>query len=305
MLNSNEKLSPDKFSNSINQKPEESLESLEKETAWQEYPIEGGLVAVKGDTSIIFYPHYSDMVHPNVAPSDYVGKVIKGTTLTPQYFETHTQVADFQELLINFPWQTLALNDIIDYDKSLEDNLRKIEQLVDRQKKQELIQKEIFQLAQQLVTKLKEKNLYVSTVESCTGGGLANAITNISGASEIMKESFITYSNEAKIKLGVPKEIIDKYTVYSEETARAMAVAGLRASIKADIGVGVTGSISRVDPANPNSKPGEVYLGVVYQDKIESKKFVFADEGERYEVKDRAILEALKMVNDIIEEPKG
>ena len=60
-----------------------------------------------------------------------------------------------------------------------------------------------------IVKMLKEKNKYVSTMESCTGGGLVNAITNIPGASEILKFSAVTYSNEFKIKMGVPKETID------------------------------------------------------------------------------------------------
>lgn len=69
-------------------------------------------------------------------------------------------------------------------------------------------------LASQVVNKLRQDGLFITTVESCTGGGLANAITNISGASEVIKGAFVTYSNEQKIALGVPQEIIDKYTVY-------------------------------------------------------------------------------------------
>ena len=68
-----------------------------------------------------------------------------------------------------------------------------------------------------IVDKLIEENLTISTMESCTGGGIANEITNISGASSVIMESYVTYCNEAKIKHGVPKEIIDKYTVYSQE----------------------------------------------------------------------------------------
>ena len=60
-------------------------------------------------------------------------------------------------------------------------------------------------------------------MESCTGGGVANAITNCEGASEILKFSAVTYSNEYKIKMGVSSEVIDKYTVYSMETADEMS----------------------------------------------------------------------------------
>ena len=54
----------------------------------------------------------------------------------------------------------------------------------------------------------------IATMESCTGGGVVNAITNCEGASEVLKYSAVTYSNEYKVKMGVPKEVIDKYTVY-------------------------------------------------------------------------------------------
>ena len=157
---------------------------------------------------------------------------------------------------------------------------------------------ELLKLATQIVGTLKEKDLFITTVESCTGGGISNCITNISGASEVMMGARVTYSNEEKIALGIPEEIIEKYTVYSVETAIAMAAAGVRQAFRADIGVGVTGSISRVDPANPGSKPGEVYIAVVFGDKIISKKFLFSDAGERWEVKNSAIKEALKFLID-------
>lgn len=158
----------------------------------------------------------------------------------------------------------------------------------------------LLQLAARVVQVLAEKNLFIVTVESCTGGGLANAITNIAGASEVMKAGFITYSNEQKVALGVPVEVIERFTVYSLEVAEAMAKAGLRAAVCADIGVGITGSITRVDPANPNSQPGEVYIAVCQGEKTISRKFVFNDEGERWEVKERAIEAALRMVLEIV-----
>ena len=75
----------------------------------------------------------------------------------------------------------------------------------------------------EIVKKLTEMNLTISTMESCTGGGISNEITNISGASSVFREAYVTYSNEAKIKQGVSKDIIEKYTVYSPEVAIEMA----------------------------------------------------------------------------------
>ena len=69
-------------------------------------------------------------------------------------------------------------------------------------------------MLKELVEKLLDLGKTISTMESCTGGGVANAITNIAGASEVLKFSAVTYSNEFKIKMGVSSEIIDKYSVY-------------------------------------------------------------------------------------------
>ena len=68
--------------------------------------------------------------------------------------------------------------------------------------------------AQRLVQLLKEKKLHISTAESCTGGMIAAGIVDVSGASDVFEEGYVTYSNRVKMKLlGVQKETIDKYTV--------------------------------------------------------------------------------------------
>ena len=74
------------------------------------------------------------------------------------------------------------------------------------------------------IEKLKQKNKTISTLESCTGGGVAIVITNLVGASVVLKFSAVTYSNEYKIKMGVSKDVINKYSVYSIETAREMSI---------------------------------------------------------------------------------
>ena len=92
-----------------------------------------------------------------------------------------------------------------------------------------------------LVETLKNKSLTITTAESCTGGMVASSIVNISGASDIFKEGYITYSNEAKERiLGVKHETLEKYKAVSAETAAQMAEGAVRIS-KADISVSVTG----------------------------------------------------------------
>ncbi|MBQ8053349.1 MAG: CinA family protein [Lachnospiraceae bacterium] len=109
---------------------------------------------------------------------------------------------------------------------------------------------------------LIEKKLTITTMESATSGQIASLITDTEGSSAVLKGAFITYCNEAKILQGVPSEILDRYTVYSRETAEAMAAACMRA-YNADIGIGVTGTMGNVDPANSEaSKPGQVYFAI-------------------------------------------
>ena len=112
-----------------------------------------------------------------------------------------------------------------------------------------------------VVKKLKEKGLHIATMESCTGGGVANAITNIPGASEVLLFSAVTYSNEYKIKMGVSGETIDKYSVYSMEVAREMSKA-ISDFAHSDIGVGVTGKMGVLDPANPYGDDNTIYVAI-------------------------------------------
>lgn len=121
-----------------------------------------------------------------------------------------------------------------------------------------------------LTKMLIQKEMTISTMESCTSGQLASLITDTEGSSSILKGAFITYCNEAKIMQGVPADIIEKYTVYSKETAVAMALACSRI-YDANIGIGVTGTMGNVDPANPEaSVPGQVYFAIVVNGEVYS-----------------------------------
>ena len=97
-------------------------------------------------------------------------------------------------------------------------------------------------LNEKIVKFLNEKNKTISFMESCTGGFLANEITNVSGASNVLKVSLVTYSNEYKKKFGVTKSTLEKYTVYSKETAKEMAK-NISNFANSDIGVGITGEL--------------------------------------------------------------
>lgn len=117
---------------------------------------------------------------------------------------------------------------------------------------------------QEIIKTLSKKNLTIKFMESCTGGYMANLTTNIEGASAVLLESYVTYSNESKIAHGVPRQVIDQYTVYSQETAIAMAQACRQGILPADIGVGITGNFSNIDPKNATaSQPGIVFISII------------------------------------------
>lgn len=147
-----------------------------------------------------------------------------------------------------------------------------------------------------LVKNLTKNGKRVSTMESCTGGGLANAITNVSGSSEVFNFGAVTYSNNFKVKMGVNAEVIDKFTVYSEQTANEMSKNIVQFS-GADYGVGVTGQLKRVDPHNKCGKDDLVYISVY--DKCENVFYnrqihVFAK--NRAENKEFVIRNAVEML---------
>ena len=126
-----------------------------------------------------------------------------------------------------------------------------------------------------IVNKLIEKNKTVSTMESCTGGALASAITCINNSSSVFYFGAVTYSNEYKIKMGVDKDIIDKYTVYSIETAKEMAKA-IAKYTNSNYGVGVTGQINKQDPNNPYGTVGEVFFSIYNKDNDSIYEYVLS-----------------------------
>ena len=140
-----------------------------------------------------------------------------------------------------------------------------------------------------IIDLLKEKNKTISTMESCTGGGVANAITNIEGASEVLRYSAVTYSNEYKIKMGVSEKVINEFSVYSMETAIEMAK-NIAEFAKSNIGVGITGKLNRVDINNPFGEDNVVFISIYDKDKNEYYNYkVEAIKGSRKDNKDLVI----------------
>lgn len=134
-----------------------------------------------------------------------------------------------------------------------------------------------------LVEMLKKSKKTISCMESCTGGFLANEITNISGASEVLKVSLVTYSNEYKMKFGVNKDTIDKYTVYSSNTAEEMAKA-VTSFANSDFGIGITGNLDETGAVN------RVYYSIYIKETNESYTDTISISGENRELMKKYVI---------------
>ena len=148
-------------------------------------------------------------------------------------------------------------------------------------------------LEKRLGDALRDNKLRIAVAESCTGGLISHRITNIPGSSDYFDRGVIVYSNTSKTQLlGVPKLIIDSFGAVSRETAKAMAE-GIKKMSGSDLGLAVTG-IAGPGGGTPNKPVGLVYMGLASLKPTLEKEFRFT--GERYEIKNQASEEALKMV---------
>lgn len=144
-------------------------------------------------------------------------------------------------------------------------------------------------MMKRIVDLLREKRKTISMMESCTGGGVANAITNIEGASDVLKFSAVTYSNEYKIRMGVDASVIEEYSVYSMETAHEMSK-NISLFAGSDYGVGITGKLNRVDKNNLAGSDNTVFVSIYVKDENEYHDFqVDVDKSSREENKDVVI----------------
>lgn len=121
------------------------------------------------------------------------------------------------------------------------------------------MESELFELAEQLGHKLKANGKKIATAESCTGGWIAQTITDVQGSSAWFDRGFVTYSNAAKVQmLGVSPQTLEKYGAVSAETATEMA-SGALAHSDADIAVAVTG-IAGPDGGTQEKPVGTVFI---------------------------------------------
>ena len=152
---------------------------------------------------------------------------------------------------------------------------------------------------EEIISELTKRNLTIATMESCTGGALVNAITNINGASAVLKFSAITYSNEFKIKMGVSRKVIKEYSVYSINTAREMAL-NISLYAGSDIGIGITGKLNKPDENNHYGKDNEVFVSIYYKQKYYDL-IILVRPKNREENKNLIIRKIIQKLRDILE----
>jgi len=151
----------------------------------------------------------------------------------------------------------------------------------------------IHSLRASIVEYLTAKNKTISFAESCTGGLLAAKITSISGASNIIEGSMVTYSNRIKHKwLGVPKDTLNRFGAVSSECVSAM-LDGIQKASGADISIAISGIAGPT--GGTELKPvGTVYIGIKNGDSKEIKKFLF--KGDRGFIQEQSARAALEML---------
>ena len=152
------------------------------------------------------------------------------------------------------------------------------------------------ELLTSMINKLREKKYTITAAESCTAGLFCATVADIPGASDVLKEGYVTYSNTAKEKLvKVSAQSLETYGAVSEQVAYEMACGAAEVS-GADVAVSVTGVAG---PGPSDGKPeGLVYIGVFCRGRIHIEECNF--EGNRTKIREQSVLTALSLVWNMI-----
>ena len=159
-------------------------------------------------------------------------------------------------------------------------------------------------LSRSLLDLCRMRKLTIATAESCTGGLVAGALTDIPGSSDVIDRGFVTYSNDAKrAMLGVKATTLATFGAVSKETATAMAIGALEKA-GVDLAVSITG-IAGPGGATPGKPVGLVHFAVASRDgKILHREFRFGAIG-RTTVRQRSVVEALRMLMELARGPQA
>ncbi|WP_242915192.1 CinA family protein [Brevundimonas pishanensis] len=157
----------------------------------------------------------------------------------------------------------------------------------------------VVDLAQAVLTKSGDAGVMVATAESCTGGLVAAALTEIAGSSSVVDRGFVTYSNRAKMQmLGVPEQALADHGAVSEETARAMASGAVEHS-DASVAVAITG-IAGPGGGSVEKPVGLVHFAAARADgRVLHIERQFGDLG-REKVREAALVQALELLSQAL-----
>lgn len=155
-------------------------------------------------------------------------------------------------------------------------------------------------LATEVVTLFGDNGWKLATAESCTGGMIAAAVTDISGSSAVFERGFVTYSNEAKVSMiGVSVETLAKHGAVSAETAVEMARGALAAS-EADVAISVTG-IAGPAGGGPRKPVGLVHMAIAMRDgTVHHHELRFGDIGRR-QIREATVRTALSVLASLVQ----
>ncbi|WP_438274504.1 CinA family protein [Nitrobacter sp.] len=158
-------------------------------------------------------------------------------------------------------------------------------------------------LSRSLLDLCRMRKLTIATAESCTGGLVAGALTDIPGSSDVIDRGFVTYSNDAKrAMLGVKASTLDSFGAVSKETATAMAIGALERA-DTDLAVAITG-IAGPGGATPGKPVGLVHFAAAARDgRLTHRECRFGAIG-RSSVRQRSVIEALRMLMELARGPK-
>ena len=153
-------------------------------------------------------------------------------------------------------------------------------------------------LNKKIVSFLRNRKLKLAIAESCTGGMLSSAITSVSGASKVFSVGFVTYSNQAKIKiLKVPKKVIQKHGAVSFQCCLSM-VNNLSKISKSKLCISITG-IAGPKGGTKQKPVGLVYIGIRKGKFVKVNRYIFRNRGRNY-IQKATVNKALKLIHDFL-----
>ena len=153
-------------------------------------------------------------------------------------------------------------------------------------------------LAEIIVNRMVAQSLTLACAESITGGAFAAAIIDVPGASRVLQEAVVCYSNESKVaRLGVGPQSLEKYGAVSAQVAKEMAE-GAAKSANVDVAIGFTG-IAGPDGGTDTKPVGLCYIGLYYNGACEVREFRFF--GDRQRIRDRAVAHGMNMLRKVVE----